>query len=106
MANLEDVTRNNIRLRQQSEKLRAEAIRTRIQAAHAFCSVAESKLRLALPGGVENILTTVRKRIAELDFHLREPGHLSPESVGDLRRMLDQLDARKRRIEKSMKAKG
>jgi hypothetical protein len=48
----------------------------------------------------------VRARIAEVEFHLQEPGQVSMVYADDLRKRLSQLKERMEDIEKWMKAEG
>jgi hypothetical protein len=104
MASTEDLIREHKRLCQESAQFRADAIRTRIQAVHAFCSIAECKLRWASPSDAEGLLATIRKRFEEVDSHLRDPRHILPKSAHELRKMLANLEARIERIEGSIRA--
>jgi hypothetical protein len=104
MPRTEDLIREHKRLSQESARFRADSIRTRILAVHAFCSVAESKLRWASPADAEDILATIRARVSEIDYHLREPEHIPAASVAALRILQAELEARIRRIEKAMQA--
>ena len=100
MAGREDQIGEHRRLRQESAKIRADAIRIRILTVHAFCSFAESYLRWGSPNGAEAALAVVRGRVSEIEFHLREPGHISMASADELSQQLIQLKARIEQIEK------
>jgi hypothetical protein len=78
----------------------------RMLAAHAFCSVAESNFRWGAPTRAQTTLAMVRARIAEVEFHLQEPGQVSMVYADDLRKRLSQLKERMEDIEKWMKAEG
>lgn len=102
----EELIGEHRRLCQESAKIRADAIRIRMLAAHAFCSVAESNFRWGSPNRAQTTLAMVRARIAEVEFHLQEPGHVSMVYADDLRKRLSQLKERMEDIEKWMKAEG
>ena len=104
MTGWQDLIGEHRRLCQESAKIRADAIRIRILAVHAFCSVAESNFRWGSPIGAQTALAIVRERVSEIEFHLREPGHISMASADELSTRLTQLKARIEQIEKSMKA--
>ncbi len=104
MAGREDLIGEHRRLRQESAKIRADAIRIRILSVHAFCSVVESNLRWGSPNNAEAALAVVRGRVCEIEFHLREPGHISVASADELSQRLIQLKLRIEQIENSMKA--
>jgi hypothetical protein len=103
MTGTEELIREHQRLCQESARFRADAIRTRIQAVHAFCSIAEFKLRWASAIEAEALLAMIRRRFREVDSHLREPGHISAESAVELRKLLTGLEVRMQRIEKSIR---
>jgi hypothetical protein len=94
------------RLCQESAKIRADSIRIRILSGHTFCAVAESRLRYASWSGAQDMLAVIRERVSEIDFHLREPGHVLPADADRLRRLLIQLEERIQGIEKSMESSG
>jgi hypothetical protein len=102
----EELIGEHRRLCQESAKIRADAMHIRMLAAHAFCSVAESNFRWGAPTRARTTLAVVRARIAEIEFHLQEPGHVSMAYADDLSKRLSQLKARIEGIEMSMKAEG
>lgn len=58
------------------------------------------------PNRAQTTLAMVRARIAEVEFHLQEPGQVSMVYADDLRKRLSQLKERMEDIEKWMKAEG
>jgi hypothetical protein len=49
-------------------------------------------------GGVEGILSKVRRTIDEVRRHLDEPGHVSLGAMDELQRQLSQLEARTQQV--------
>jgi hypothetical protein len=96
----EDLIRECKWLCDEAARMRADAIRGRIRAAHTFCSVVESKWVSANES--REILAMLRERISDIDSFLREPGHVSMASADELRKLLTHLEARIRHIEKSI----
>jgi hypothetical protein len=102
-AGVRDLIGEHKQLCREAEMIRADSIRIRMLAAHAFCSVAEARFKWGSPQHARSTLDIVRTRVAELEFHLREPGHVSAMYADELWRRLNQLKERVEKIEESMK---
>jgi transcription initiation factor TFIIIB Brf1 subunit/transcription initiation factor TFIIB len=87
------------RRRLQSQTVRAEAMRTRIMAAHTFCGVAERQARWESVDAARRTLSTAWHTVEEIERHIREPNHIDEKAAATLRELLVQLEERARRIE-------
>jgi hypothetical protein len=102
MQGVEGFIRDHKRLCQESAKIRADSIRIRISSGHAFCAIAESRLRYGPWSEARTALVVIRERVSEIDFHLREPGHVSTTDANELWELLMRLEVRIQGIEESM----
>lgn len=102
IAGAEELIRECKRLCEESARYRTESIRARIMAARALCEVAETRLQWGSRVETETILAKLHRRVAEIDFHLREPGHIPISATGELRNLLMGLEAKLQRIEKRL----
>lgn len=92
------------RLRAESLKLRADAIRTRIKAALNICDLIETqatwreieKARLGMP--------KVWHAMEEIRRHIDEPGHVSSSAAEELHTLLANLEAKARNVAERLKA--
>jgi hypothetical protein len=100
MADWQESLREHRRLCERSRAIRADAIRTRILTVHAFCSVAESQIQRQSSQEARSSLEKIHHAVAEIDFHLREPGHVSSAAAHALREELTRLEIRIRHVEK------
>lgn len=86
------------RLRHQSERVRADAIRSRIMVTHAFCAIAEAEINRD-PDRAKDALSKVRRSIDELQRHISDPNHVSSTAAEELTEQLSALKARASLIE-------
>ena len=89
------------RVRIQAQKIRADAIRSRIQTAQLFCALAESQTS-ATTDHARTILSKVIRSIAEIEHHITEPDHVSRASADELKKLLSELKTRVDRIGNSL----
>ena len=97
-----DRSREGERLHKQSANIRADSLRIQIMAVDAFCSVAEVQLRWYSLEEARTTAAKIRRAMSEIDFHLREPGHVSGPAAQELRDRYIKLSARVRQIENSI----
>ena len=98
MAHITDHKAEFERLCQQSQRVRADAIRSRIMVAHAFCAIAETELRRN-PDRAEDALSKARRSVDELQRHISEPNHVSSAAAQELAEELSELKLRVTLIE-------
>ena len=89
------------RLRFESQRVRAEAIRSRIQVTDAFCAMAEADLGQS-PDHTRKTLSQIRHSIDELQRHIAEPDHILPAVAAELTELLSELKQRAKLIRKPL----
>jgi hypothetical protein len=92
----------SLSLRAESQKVRADAIRTRILATATFCGIAERQARWESAEAARQTLAKAWHRIEELDRHIREPNHVTQESAAVLQGLLWNLEERASQIEATL----
>lgn len=90
------------RLRRQSLKIRADSLGTRIMAVGAFCSVAEVQLRWYSLAEARTTAAKIRHAMSEIDFHMREPGHIVGPAAVELWDRYNKLQVKVQQIERSI----
>ena len=81
------------RVSSEARQLRADAIRSRIIVSQTLCAIAKSEAHRT-PVHARNILSKVRHSIDEIERHIAEPNHISPQSANELTVLLSALKAR------------
>lgn len=92
-------------LREESLKLRTNAVRAQIDAVETFCSVVETELQEREIEEARKGVAKIQHAMASIDRHLHEPGHLLPEAVGELSGKFRRLTAQVRGIEGALERK-
>ena len=92
-------------VREDNRKLRAKAVRLRIEAADIFCNVAESELRWEPPERTREALQKIRHSLAEIRHHLREPHVFDPATLAELEQLLAKVETRAANIEERLNAR-
>lgn len=92
----------HVRLLAESRRIRGEAVRVRIAAVHAYCSVVESEGRWGSAAKAEDCMGKVWRVVAELKRHLAEPQHVPAEATGELLTSLAGLEERALRLHQSL----
>ena len=93
------------RLRAESLKVRADAIRTRIQAALNICNLIETQVDW---GEIEKARVGMPKvwhAIEEIRRHIDEPGHVSSGAAEELSKRLAILELEARKVAKRLDAR-
>ena len=81
------------RVSSEARQLRADAIRSRIIVSQTLCAIAKSEAHRT-PVHARNILSKVRHSIDEIERHIAEPNHISPQSANELTVLLSALKVR------------
>ena len=89
-------------MRAESERIRADCIRVRIAAVHAFCSALEMEARWRSPETAREMMSKVWRAIAVLKQHLAEPQHVPGEAAGELLHALSALEERALRMHEAL----
>lgn len=89
-------------MRAESARIRAESIRVRIAAVHAFCSVLETEARWRSPENAQEMMSRVWRAVGVLKQHVAEPKLVSAESAGELLHALAALEERAVRIHEAL----
>lgn len=97
-----DIRTQSNRLYIECQRLRTDAIRTRLELAGTFCSVAEMENRCYGKDQAREVLTTARRELEDIAQHLHEPLYVSPECLRDLQLIMSRLRQRVQRIQSSL----
>jgi hypothetical protein len=87
------------RLRLQSQSVRADAMRTRIMAAHTFCGVAERQAQWESVDAARRTLSTAWHTVEEIERHIQEPHHIDEKAAVTLKELLMRLEERASRLQ-------
>ncbi|MGA7521729.1 MAG: hypothetical protein WBW84_04560 [Acidobacteriaceae bacterium] len=82
------------KLLEESQKLRLNAILSRIGAVHALCSIAETEVRWEPPEVAEPSVQKVQKSIEGLYRHIDNPQHVPAELREEFRRKVAEIETR------------
>lgn len=91
---------------EQSARLRAKAVRTRIEMLATFVETTKVQLRLEQMEEARESFGKIQRAVSEIEFHLQEPRHLPPESAAELRRLLTTIRPKIKSLEKALTKAG
>jgi hypothetical protein len=90
------------RLRQESENLRADSMRTRIMSIHAYLSITEEQIKVRWIDHARRSLERIRGSVDEIDRHLQEPRYVPSALLDELCEMAQDLRKKMNRLEESI----
>lgn len=101
-----DVIAKTQELRRRSESLRLDALRARIGAANALCSIAQTQARWESPEASERTLQKVEGAIRGFIRDIDEPRHVRAELREELLSQVAAVEARVKEIRHSVEKPG
>jgi hypothetical protein len=93
-------------LLEHAEKLRSDALRTRIMALDAFCVTAETQLQLNAPDKARISMEKIRRALSEIEGHIEDPHHATPAAARELRSHLERVRPRIESLERTIRDAG
>lgn len=94
---------NLMNIFQESAKLRADSLRTRITMLDVFCAIAETQLKVRALAHARISIERIRRSRSEIGRHLQEPHYVPPAAAAELWRLFEEVERKIEQLEMSLK---